>query len=94
VLYLLTFSATSILAQKDKGERAKLITDFIYIADELYKLNNFSSTSVNFMPAGILGSIAVPSFWNLLTIKYFKNGKSAVFTIQPILFYMTFLYSG
>ena len=53
VLYLLTFSATSILAQKDKGERAKLITDFIYIADELYKLNNFSSTSVNFMPAGI-----------------------------------------
>ena len=53
MLYLLTFSATSILAQKDKGERAKLITDFIYIADELYKLNNFSSTSVNFMPAGI-----------------------------------------
>ena len=36
-------SATSILAQKDKGKRAKLISDLIIIADELYKLNNFSS---------------------------------------------------
>ncbi|KAL5267719.1 hypothetical protein ACHWQZ_G004681 [Mnemiopsis leidyi] len=40
---LTRWAATSILAQKDKGGRAKLITDFIYIADELYKLNNFSS---------------------------------------------------
>ena len=37
------FSVTSILAQKDKPSRAKMITDFINIADELLKLNNFSS---------------------------------------------------
>ena len=40
---LTRWAATSILAQKGKSDRAQLISDFIHVADELYKLNNFSS---------------------------------------------------